>query len=238
MPDVTKRLAQELVVNDKVAVLAGFGLTPLGAGDRADRHPGQDAEVVMAAATSSSPRPRRSSCAPASRCRRSTVPMADWAAKNGIKKVVTLVTDYGPGIDAEKSFTEQVQGQRRQDRREPARAAAQPRLRAVPAEGAPTPSPTRCSSSCRRAQGAQFMKQFAERGLDKARHQADRHRRRHRRRPAQRHGRRGARRRHLAPLLGRAYSRRRTRRSSRRSRRPTTACGRTSWRSAATTACT
>ena len=28
-PDVTKRLAQELVVNDKVQVLAGFGLTPL-----------------------------------------------------------------------------------------------------------------------------------------------------------------------------------------------------------------
>ncbi|MRT32503.1 ABC transporter substrate-binding protein, partial [Xylella fastidiosa subsp. multiplex] len=29
LPDVTKRLAQELVVNDKVNVLAGFGLTPL-----------------------------------------------------------------------------------------------------------------------------------------------------------------------------------------------------------------
>ena len=28
-PDVTKRIAQELVVNDKVSVLAGFGLTPL-----------------------------------------------------------------------------------------------------------------------------------------------------------------------------------------------------------------
>ena len=37
----------------------------------------------------------------------SSVPMADWAAKNGIKKVVTLVSDYGPGIDAEKSFNEQ-----------------------------------------------------------------------------------------------------------------------------------
>ena len=83
-----------------------------------------------------SPRPRPSSCAPASRCRRSAVPMADWAAKNGIKKVVTLVTDYGPGIDAEKSFNEQFKADGGTDRREPARAAAQPRLRAVPAEGA------------------------------------------------------------------------------------------------------
>ena len=32
--------------------------------------------------------------------------MAQWAAKNGIKKVVTLVSDYGPGIDAEKAFKE------------------------------------------------------------------------------------------------------------------------------------
>ena len=43
LPDVTTRLAQELVVNDKVNVLAGFGLTPLGAGRRADRHAVEDA---------------------------------------------------------------------------------------------------------------------------------------------------------------------------------------------------
>jgi branched-chain amino acid transport system substrate-binding protein len=32
--------------------------------------------------------------------------MAEWATKNGIKKVVTIVTDYAPGIDAEKAFSE------------------------------------------------------------------------------------------------------------------------------------
>ena len=37
-PDVTKRIAQELVVNDKVNVLAGFGITPLGPGDSTDCH--------------------------------------------------------------------------------------------------------------------------------------------------------------------------------------------------------
>jgi branched-chain amino acid transport system substrate-binding protein len=33
-----------------------------------------------------------------------SVPMATWAWKNGIKKVYTLVTDFGPGIDSETSF--------------------------------------------------------------------------------------------------------------------------------------
>jgi len=35
-----------------------------------------------------------------------TQPMARWAAKNGIKKVYTVVADYGPGLDAEKAFGE------------------------------------------------------------------------------------------------------------------------------------
>ena len=43
LPDVTKRIAQELVVNDKVDVLAGFGLTPLALAVGADRHAVQDA---------------------------------------------------------------------------------------------------------------------------------------------------------------------------------------------------
>ncbi len=34
--------------------------------------------------------------------------MADWAPNNGIKKVVTLVSDYGPGIDAEKFFKDRM----------------------------------------------------------------------------------------------------------------------------------
>ena len=196
-----QRIAQELVVNDKVDVLAGFGITPLGAGRRADRHPVEDAAVVMAAATSSiteaSPYIVRTSFT----LPQASVAMADWAPKNGIKTVVTLVADYGPGIDAEKFFDERVPAQRRQGAREAARAAAQPGLRAVPAEGAR-----------RQARRAVRLRALGRgRGRDEAvrrarhgqgRHQADRHRRRDRRRPAQRHGRRRARRGHLAPLLG------------------------------------
>jgi branched-chain amino acid transport system substrate-binding protein len=33
-----------------------------------------------------------------------SAPMATWAARNGIKKVYTLVADYAPGIDSETAF--------------------------------------------------------------------------------------------------------------------------------------
>ena len=52
-PDVTKRIAQELVVNDKVNVLAGFGLTPLALATAPVATQGKTPLVVMAAATSS-----------------------------------------------------------------------------------------------------------------------------------------------------------------------------------------
>jgi branched-chain amino acid transport system substrate-binding protein len=105
-PDVTKRIAQELVVNDKVSVLAGFGLTPLALATAPIATQSKTPLVVMAAATSSiteaSPFVIRTSFA----LPQAAVGMADWAPKNNIKKVVTLVSDYGPGIDAEKYFKE------------------------------------------------------------------------------------------------------------------------------------
>ena len=52
-PDVTKRIAQELVVNDKVNVLAGFGLTPLALATAPIATQSKTPLVVMAAATSS-----------------------------------------------------------------------------------------------------------------------------------------------------------------------------------------
>ena len=69
--DTTRRIAQEMVVNDKVDVLAGFGLTPLGAGDRADRDAEQDADGRdRGGDLGRSRRSRPTSFAPASRCRR------------------------------------------------------------------------------------------------------------------------------------------------------------------------
>jgi branched-chain amino acid transport system substrate-binding protein len=164
--DVTKRLAQELIVNDKVTVLAGFGLTPLALATAPLATQAKVPEVVMAAATATiteaSPYIVRTSFT----LPQAVVPMAEWASQNGIKKVVTLVTDYGPGVDAEKAFSgsfTKAGGQVENLRVPLANPDFSPFLQKV-ADAKPdalfvfTPSGV----------GAQFMKQFVERGLDKS----------------------------------------------------------------------
>ncbi len=104
-PPVAKRLAQELITRDKVDILAGFVLTPnaMAAGDVS-----QEAKkfmVVMNAATSivttKSQYMARTSL---------TIPQlneafGNWAfTKGGVKKAYTMVSDYGPGHDAEQAF--------------------------------------------------------------------------------------------------------------------------------------
>jgi branched-chain amino acid transport system substrate-binding protein len=103
-PDVAKRLAQELVVRDKVDMLAGFVLTPnaLAAADISAE--AKKFMVVMNAATSivttKSPYIARVSITVPQNCET----LGTWAAKHGIHKVYTMVSDYGPGWDAEGSF--------------------------------------------------------------------------------------------------------------------------------------
>ena len=103
-PDIAKRLAQEAIVRDHADILAGFVLTPnaLAAADVSAE--AKKFMVVMNAATSiittKSPYLARTSL---------TTPqlnytLGTWAAKNGIKKIYTMVSDYGPGIDAETWF--------------------------------------------------------------------------------------------------------------------------------------
>jgi len=102
--DIDKRLAQELVVKEKVDILAGFGLTPSAFAVAPVATEAKKPMVVMNAATSSittkSPYIVRASMT----LPQNSAPIATWAAKNGIKTVFTLVADYGPGIDAETQF--------------------------------------------------------------------------------------------------------------------------------------
>src|SRR6516225_10504888 len=104
VPDNTKRLAQELIVNDRVNIIAGFEITPAALVVAPLATEAQVVELVMAAGTSiiteRSPYIARTSFT----LPQSSVIIADWAAKNGIKKVVTIVSDYAPGIDSENSF--------------------------------------------------------------------------------------------------------------------------------------
>lgn len=102
--DVDKRLAQQLLVQDKVDILAGFGLTPSALAVAPIATEAKKPMVVMNAATSvitaKSPYVVRVSMT----LPQTTAPIATWAAKNGIKKVFILVADYGPGYDAEAQF--------------------------------------------------------------------------------------------------------------------------------------
>ncbi len=167
IPDVTKRLAQELVVNDKVNVLAGFGITPSALATAPIATQSKTPMVVMAAATSSitqaSPYIVRTSFTLA----QAAVAMGEWAPKNGIKKVVTLVSDYGPGIDAEKYFVErmllnggQVTESLRVPLRNPDFAPFLQKVRDLKPDALFVFVPS--------GAGAAVMKQFLERGMDKA----------------------------------------------------------------------
>jgi branched-chain amino acid transport system substrate-binding protein len=167
LPDVTRRVAQELVVNEKVDVLAGMGITPSALAVAPIATQSKTPLVVMAAATSSiteaSPFIVRTSFT----LPQASVAMGDWAPKNGIKSVVTLVTDYGPGIDAEKFFSERflfnggkVLDKLRVPLRNPDFAPFLQKVRDLKPDALFVFVPS--------GAGAAVMKQFGERGMDKA----------------------------------------------------------------------
>jgi branched-chain amino acid transport system substrate-binding protein len=103
-PETTKRIAQEMVVQDKVNVLAGFGLTPLALAAAPVATEAKVPMIVMAAATGMIPTRSPYIVRPNFTLPQVTGPIAEWALKNKIKRAVTMVTDYGPGLDAEKTF--------------------------------------------------------------------------------------------------------------------------------------
>jgi branched-chain amino acid transport system substrate-binding protein len=152
LPDNTKRLAQELIVNDRVAVIAGFGITPSALSAAPLATQAKIPEVVMAAGTSiiteRSPYIVRTSFT----LPQSSVIMADWAAKNGIKKVVTVVSDYAPGIDSENAIRVPFQNPDFSPFLQRARDDAPDAVFVFVPSG----------------QGGTFVKQFIERGLSNA----------------------------------------------------------------------
>ena len=167
-PEVTKRHAQELIVKDKVDLLAGFGLTPNGLAAAPLATEAKKPMIIMNAATSiittKSPFVVRVSMT----LPQVTAPMATWAAKNGIKKVYTLVSDYGPGHDAEgqfkKTFTAaggQIIGEVRVPLKSPDFSPYLQRIKDSQPEAVFIFLPAG-------EQGVAFMKGFVERGLDKA----------------------------------------------------------------------
>ena len=104
-PDIAKRVAQELVTRDNVDILAGFGLTPNALAVAPVATQAKKPMVVMNAASSIITTRSSYIVRVSHTLAQDTQPMAQWAARNGIKRVFTLVSDFGPGIDAEGAFS-------------------------------------------------------------------------------------------------------------------------------------
>jgi branched-chain amino acid transport system substrate-binding protein len=164
-PEVAKRLAQELVTRDHVQFLAGFGLTPNAMAVAPVVTEAKVPMVISNAATSSittkSPYITRVSMT----IPQIAEPLAQWALKNGIKQVYTVVADYGPGIDAETQFTKtfkegggEIVGSVRTPLQSPDFSAAIQRVKDAKPQAVFVFLPAG-------QQGISFMKGFNERGL-------------------------------------------------------------------------
>ena len=167
VPDKTKTAAQELIVNDKVNFIAGFGVTPAALAAAPLATQAKVPEVVMAAGTSiiteKSPYIVRTSFTLA----QSSTIIGDWAVKNGIKKVATLTSDYAPGNDALNFFKEhftagggEIVEEVKVPLQNPDFAPFLQRMKDAKPDAIFVFVPA--------GQGGNFMKQYAERGLDKA----------------------------------------------------------------------
>ena len=167
VPDNTKRIAQELIVNDKVNFIAGFGVTPAALAAAPLATQAKVPLIVMAAGTSiiteRSPYIARTSFTLA----QSSVIIADWALKNNVKKVVTMVSDYAPGADAEKSFSERFKAGGGEIASAIKIPLANPDF-APFLQRAADAKPDALFIFVPSGQGGTFMKQYVERGLDKA----------------------------------------------------------------------
>jgi branched-chain amino acid transport system substrate-binding protein len=103
-PEIAKRLAQELATRDSVDILAGFGLTPNALAVAPIATEAKKPMVIMNAATSVITTRSPNIVRVSHTLPQDTQPIAQWAAKNGVKRALTLVSDFGPGVDAEGAF--------------------------------------------------------------------------------------------------------------------------------------
>jgi branched-chain amino acid transport system substrate-binding protein len=167
VPDKTKTAAQELIVNEKVNFIAGFGVTPAALAAAPLATQAKIPEVVMAAGTSiiteKSPYIVRTSFT----LPQSSTIIGDWAVKNGIKKVATLTSDYAPGNDALTAFKEHFTAGGGQIVEEVKVPLANPDF-APFLQRMKDSKPDAMFVFVPAGQGGNFMKQYAERGLDKA----------------------------------------------------------------------
>jgi branched-chain amino acid transport system substrate-binding protein len=167
VPDNSKRLAQELIVNDKVAVI-GSALTPSAMAIGPLSTQSKTANVVMVSGTSGVINPNNPYMARTSfTLGQQSGIIGEWAAKNGSKKVVIVQSDWAPGAEAAAVFTQaftKAGGQVADTIKVPlANPDFSPFL-----QRARDANPDTLFVFVPAGQAGTFAKQFAERGLDKA----------------------------------------------------------------------
>jgi len=168
-PDRAKRIAQELIVNDKVAII-GAGITPSALTIAPLVTEGKIATVVMVSGASitvdRSPYMVRTSFT----LGQSSEVMAGWLAQNGARKIVTLVNDWAPGIESETVFKDRIA---RNDSKSEAKVADSLRMPLANPDFAPFLQRARDLAPDSlfvfpANQAGIFAKQFLERGMDKS----------------------------------------------------------------------
>jgi branched-chain amino acid transport system substrate-binding protein len=167
VPDNSRRLAQELIVNDKVAVIAS-GITPSAMAIGPLSTQSKTANVVMVSGTSGVINPNNPYMVRTSfTLGQQSGIIAEWAAKNGAKKVVIVQSDWAPGAEATAVFTDaftKAGGQVAETIKVP---LANPDF-APFLQRARDANPDTLFVFVPASQAGTFAKQFAERGLDKA----------------------------------------------------------------------
>jgi branched-chain amino acid transport system substrate-binding protein len=167
VPDNSKRLAQELIVNDKVAVV-GSGITPSAMAIGPLSTQAKTANVVMVSGTSGVINPNNPYMVRTSfTLGQQSGIIAEWAAKNGSKKVAIVQSDWAPGAEATAVFTDaftKAGGQVVETIKVP---LANPDF-APFLQRARDANPDTLFVFVPASQAGTFSKQFAERGLDKA----------------------------------------------------------------------
>jgi branched-chain amino acid transport system substrate-binding protein len=167
VPDNSKRIAQEMIVNDKVAVI-GSALTPSAMAVGPLSTQAKTANVVMVSGTSGVINPNNPYMVRTSfTLGQQSGIIAEWAAKNGAKKVVIVQSDWAPGAEAAAVFTDsftKAGGQVAETIKVPlANPDFSPFL-----QRARDLNPDTLFVFVPAGQAGTFAKQFAERGLDKA----------------------------------------------------------------------
>lgn len=164
-PEVSKRVAQELIVKDKADVLAGFGLSPAAFAVAPLATQARKPMIVMNAATSAITSKSDYILRTSMTLPQTTAPIAAWAAKNGLRQAFTVVADYGPGLDAaaqfKKTFTAaggELVGELRTPMKNPDFAPFLQRIKDTRPQAVFLFVPSG-------EQGIAFMKGFVERGL-------------------------------------------------------------------------